>query len=220
MQKQIIEFHTGQFSSIVLTLHGESLIAIKKALTLKVKKSPLFFHNVPVILQYTPILEKCDLNQLKALLSEFGIHLIGVSNWQNNLQKELILSHNLPALGKSANQDELITPRYIAPLVINENITKSMPIYAKGRDLIIYGDVLPSAEVVSDGNIHIYGKLLGRAMAGLHNENCAIYTQFLDPEFIAVCQRHMTKSLIPIDYLLHSVRITAQGQHLIFTAFD
>ncbi|MBV7387740.1 septum site-determining protein MinC [Pasteurellaceae bacterium TAE3-ERU1] len=220
MQKNIIEFHTGSFSSIVLSVHATSVTAIKKALALKVKNSPLFFQNVPVILQFTPELEKCDLNRLKALLLEFGIQLIGVSNWQNNLQKELILSHDLPALGKSASQEELISPRYIAPMVINADVTKSNSVYAKSRDLIIFGDVLPGAEVVSDGNIHIYGKLQGRAMAGLNNDNCALYTQFLEPEFIAVCQRHMTKALIPIDYLLHSVRVSAEGQTLVFTAFD
>ncbi|MBE2896609.1 septum site-determining protein MinC [Pasteurellaceae bacterium HPA106] len=220
MQKNIIEFHTGQFSSIVLSIHATSMTAIKKALALKVEKSPLFFQNVPVILHYTPELEKCDLNRLKALLMAFGIQLIGVSNWQNKLQKELILSHDLPALGKSSSQEELISPRYIAPMVINSDINKNNSVYAKNRDLIIFGDVQPGAEVVSDGNIHVYGKLLGRAMAGLNNEHCALYTQFLDPEFIAVCQRHMTKPLIPIDYLLHSVRVSAEGQTLIFTAFD
>ncbi|MGR3808345.1 septum site-determining protein MinC [Pasteurella testudinis DSM 23072] len=222
MANDIIELHTGQFSSVLITINSSSLVAIKKALTNKVKKSPLFFQNVPVIVQFNPFLQKMDLLKLQQLLAEFGINLIGVSNWQNNLEKELVLSYNLPALGKSTSLDEIMTQfRYVPPKIVRENVTAGQVIYAKNCDLIIHGDVAQGAEVAADGNIHIYGKLQGRAMAGVNADSagsseCAVYTQYLDAEFLSVCKRFVYKSQIPIDYLLQAVRIEAQNNALAY----
>ena len=219
MANDIIELHTGQFSSILITINSSSLAAIKKALTNKVKKSPLFFQNVPVILQFNPFLQKIDLLKLQLLLTEFGINLIGVSNWQNSLEKELILSHNLPALGKSTSLDEIMPQfRYVKPKEITQHVESGQVIYAKNCDLIIHGDVAQGAEVASDGNIHIYGKLLGRAMAGVNSDinDCAIYTQHLNAEFLSVCKRFVYKEKIPIDYLLQPAKIEVQANSLCY----
>ncbi|MDH3001620.1 septum site-determining protein MinC [Chelonobacter oris] len=219
MAKDIIELHTGQFSSVLLTINSSSLITIKKALISKVKKSPLFFQNVPVILQFNEFLPKLDLLKLQQLLAEFGINLIGVSNWQNSLEKELVLSYHLSALGKSTSLDEIMPQfRYIKPKVIPRTVESGQAVYAKNSDLIIHGDVAPGAEVAADGNIHVYGKLLGRAMAGVNSDNndCMIYTQHLNAQFISVCKRFVYKEQLPIDYLLQAVRIEAQGNTLAY----
>lgn len=221
MAKDTIELHTGQFSSILITINSSSLIAIKKSLTSKVQKSPLFFQNVPVVLQFNEFLQKIDLLKLQQLLTEFGINLIGISNWQNNLEKELILSYNLPALGKSTNLDEIMPQfRYVKPKIVPHSVEAGQAIYAKNCDLIIHGDVAQGAEVAADGNIHVYGKLLGRAMAGVNSDHndCAIYTQHLDAQFVSVCKRFMYKEQLPIDYLLRAVRIEVQANTL--TYFD
>ncbi|TNG92328.1 septum site-determining protein MinC [Pasteurellaceae bacterium USgator11] len=217
MANNIIELHTGQFSSILLTINSSSLVAIKKALTNKVQKSSLFFQNVPVILEFNQHLQKVDLFKLQQLLTEFGIQLIGVSNWHNNLEKELVLSHNLPALGKSTSLDQIMPQfRYVKPKVVQGNVAAGQVIYAKHCDLIIHGDVAQGAEVAADGNIHIYGKLWGRAMAGVNSEHndCSVYTQYLDAEFLSVCKRFVYKAQIPIDYLLQAVRIEAGANTL------
>ncbi|MGV6989256.1 septum site-determining protein MinC [Testudinibacter sp. P80/BLE/0925] len=219
MAKDIIELHTGQFSSILITINSSSLVAIKKALTNKVKKSPLFFQNVPVILQFNEFLSKIDLLKLQQLLTEAGINLIGVSNWQNNLEKELVLSYNLPALGKSTSLDDIMPQfRYVKPKIIAHSVASGQTIYAKNSDLIIHGDVAQGAEIAADGNIHIYGKLLGRAMAGVNAKGTdfAIYTQHLEAEFISVCQRFVYKEQIPIDYLLQAARIEVKANALAY----
>lgn len=40
-----------------------------------------------MILQFNPMLEKINLSELNALLAQFNIHVIGVTDWQNALQK-------------------------------------------------------------------------------------------------------------------------------------
>ena len=220
MAQDIIELRTGQFSAVFISINSSSLTAIKRALTKKTKNTPSLFHNIEVILQFNPMLEKVNLIALKDLLAEHNIHLIGVADWQNNLQRELILAANLPILGKIDNISEILPePRYLPTKIVPHNVIDKQVIYAKNSDLIIHGDVEHGAEVAADGNIHIYGELLGRAMAGVNSSSGSIYTQYLDAEFVAVNSRFLYKEKIPTEFLYRSVRIFAEKDKLIFTPF-
>ena len=171
-------------------------------------------------MKFNPMLEKVNLIALKDLLAEYNIHLIGVADWQNNLQRELILAANLPILGKVDNVSEILPePRYLPTKIVSHNVIDKQIIYAKNSDLIIHGDVEHGAEVAADGNIHIYGELLGRAMAGINSSSGSIYTQYLDAEFVAVNSRFLYKEKIPTEFLYRSVRIFAEKDKLIFTPF-
>lgn len=220
MAQDIIELRTGQFSAVFISINSSSLTAIKRALTKKNKNTPSLFNNIEVILQFNPMLEKVNLIALKELLAEHNIHLIGVADWQNNLQRELILAANLPILGKIDNISEILPePRYLPTKIVPHNVIDKQIIYAKNSDLIIHGDVEHGAEVAADGNIHIYGELLGRAMAGVNSSSGSIYTQYLDAEFVAVNSRFLYKEKIPTEFLYRSVRIFAEKDKLIFTPF-
>lgn len=72
-------------------------------------------------------------------------------------------------------------------LVIRHPLRSGQRIYAKGSDLIVMGMVSQGAEVIADGNIHVYGPLRGKAMAGAHGRTDAlILTTQLDPELLAI----------------------------------
>ena len=70
MAQDIIELRTGQFSAVFISINSSSLTAIKRALTKKTKNTPSLFHNIEVILQFNPMLEKVNLIALKELLAE------------------------------------------------------------------------------------------------------------------------------------------------------
>jgi septum site-determining protein MinC len=47
--------------------------------------------------------------------------------------------------------------------------------------------VSQGAEVIADGNVHVYGPLRGKAMAGAHGDTLAcIFTTQLDAELLAI----------------------------------
>ncbi|MDY4281505.1 MAG: septum site-determining protein MinC [[Pasteurella] mairii] len=217
MAQDIVELRTGQFSSVFLMLNSSSLTVIKRALAKKVKKSPSFFQNIAVILQFNPMLEKINLSELNALLAQFNIHVIGVTDWQNALQKELILTAGFTLLGKSDEiSDILPEPRYLPTKVIEQNVEANQVIYAKNSDLIIHGNVEKGAEVAADGNVHIYGKLRGRVMAGVNTNTGSIYAQHLDAEFVAVNSRFLNRDKIPLEFMQRAVRIFAEKEKLAF----
>lgn len=74
-----------------------------------------------------------------------------------------------------------------AAMVINRPLRSGQRIYARNTDLIVIGSVSQGAEVIADGNIHVYGPLRGKAMAGARGDTQArIFTTNLDPELLAI----------------------------------
>ena len=72
-------------------------------------------------------------------------------------------------------------------LVVTEPVRSGQRIYAEGADLIVTATVNPGGEVIADGNIHIYGALRGRAIAGAQNDaEARIFALNFDPELIAI----------------------------------
>ncbi|MGO3890826.1 MAG: septum site-determining protein MinC [Paenalcaligenes sp.] len=82
---------------------------------------------------------------------------------------------------------EVITQIAPAAMVINRQLRSGQRIYARDTDLVVIGVVGQGAEVIADGNIHVYGPLRGKAMAGARGDtNARIFTTELDPELIAI----------------------------------
>lgn len=74
-----------------------------------------------------------------------------------------------------------------AAMIIRHPLRSGQRIYAKGTDLIVIGMVSQGAEVIADGNIHVYGPLRGKAMAGARGDTQAmILSTQLDPELLAI----------------------------------
>jgi len=72
-------------------------------------------------------------------------------------------------------------------LVINRPLRSGQRIYARQTDLVVIGMVSQGAEVIADGNVHVYGPLRGKAMAGARGDTSArIFTTQLDAELLAV----------------------------------
>ncbi len=71
--------------------------------------------------------------------------------------------------------------------LIADPIRGGQQIYARGADLTITHQVGAGAEVVADGNIHIYGRLAGRAIAGADGDTQArIFCRRFEPELVAI----------------------------------
>jgi septum site-determining protein MinC len=72
-------------------------------------------------------------------------------------------------------------------MVIKGPLRSGQRVYARNSDLIVLGVVSRGAEVIADGNIHIYGPLRGKAMAGARGDVAArIFTTGFDAELVAI----------------------------------
>jgi septum site-determining protein MinC len=62
----------------------------------------------------------------------------------------------------------------------------------------VLAPVNAGAELIADGNIHVYGALRGRALAGAHgNEEARIFCKSLEAELVAIAGCYLRSDEIP-----------------------
>jgi septum site-determining protein MinC len=110
-------------------------------------------------------------------------------------------------------------------MVIDKPLRSGQKVYAKGCDLVVLAMVNQGAEVVSDGNIHVYAPLRGKAMAGATgNTQARIFSLCMEPELISIAGIYRTsESPLPSDVQGKpaQVRLSNDGQdRLLFEALN
>jgi septum site-determining protein MinC len=100
-------------------------------------------------------------------------------------ETESVISSNSDAHPPS---DETLTkPLHRSTLVIDKPVRTGQRIYADGTDLVVLSIVNAGAELIADGDIHVYAPLRGRAIAGAHgNQGARIFVQRLEAELISI----------------------------------
>jgi septum site-determining protein MinC len=77
--------------------------------------------------------------------------------------------------------------------VIDRPLRSGQRVYARGGDLVVLGLVSHGAEVIADGNIHVYGPLRGRAIAGANGDaEARIFAAAMEPELISIAGTYRT----------------------------
>jgi len=90
--------------------------------------------------------------------------------------------------------------------------------YAPQTDLVILAPVNAGAEVIADGNIHIYAPLRGRALAGAHgNEEARIFCQSLDAELVSIAGTYLMADELPEDMRNKPVKIHLEGGKVVIS---
>lgn len=94
------------------------------------------------------------------------------------------------AEAKPAAAEPVATPpanSTAAAMVIDKPLRSGQRIYARGGDLVVLAMVSAGAEVIADGNIHIYAPLRGRALAGAQGDQKArIFTTSFEAELVSI----------------------------------
>jgi len=97
---------------------------------------------------------------------------------------------------------------------VNSALTLTQPLragqitYAQGRDAIALAAVNSGAELIADGNIHVYGPLRGRALAGARgNEQARIFCSKLEADLVSIAGVYLSADQLPQDKLGKAVQI-------------
>jgi septum site-determining protein MinC len=106
-------------------------------------------------------------------------------------------------------------------MVIDKPLRSGQHVYAKGCDLIVLAMVNPGAEIMSDGHIHVYAPLRGKAIAGARgDEHARIFTSSLEAELISIAGTYRTSgdAPLPADVAGKAAQISLQGDKLVMQA--
>jgi septum site-determining protein MinC len=109
-----------------------------------------------------------------------------------------------------------------APGLIHSTPVRSgQQVYAANRDLSVLSNIGAGAEVMSDGSIHIYGPLRGRALAGAQGwEQARIFCREFHAELVAIAGRYKVLEDIPKELRGKAVQIWLEGEDLKIAALD
>ncbi|WP_289005728.1 septum site-determining protein MinC [uncultured Kingella sp.] len=72
-------------------------------------------------------------------------------------------------------------------VVVTSPVRTGQQVYAEQADLVVLGMVSEGAEIIADGNIHVYAPMRGRALAGESGDTSArIFLQSMQAELVSI----------------------------------
>ena len=100
-------------------------------------------------------------------------------------------------------------------------VRSGQQLYAEGCDLTVLSTVGAGAEVISDGSIHIYGTLRGRALAGAQgNAEARIFCRDFHAELVAIAGHYKVLDDIPEKLRGKAVQIWLENDQLKLAALE
>jgi septum site-determining protein MinC len=85
--------------------------------------------------------------------------------------------------------------------LITQPVRSGTQIYARDADLVVTAPVSAGAEIMADGNIHVYAALRGRALAGAGGDvEARIFCSRLEAELVSIAGNYLVSDQIPPEY--------------------
>ncbi len=167
-----------------------------------VSKAPRLFEQAPVVLDCTAVSEAdVDLAALCACVKKHGLMPVAIQGG-SMLLSERAAKEGLAFMRSSSAYDKRVTDEAPPPRqpkvaeatkkqdaktkLLTTPVRSGQQVVSKG-DLIVTASVGHGAELLAEGNIHVYGTLRGRVLAGISgNQEARIFCQSFDPELVAI----------------------------------
>lgn len=197
----------------VLRVLSTDLTEIRSAVAERLARAGSLLRDMPVVLELGVDLD-LDLAALVGDLRSEGLTPIAVlqPSPQQALTARALGLGSLSTLGGGRERTEPAPEPAPGPvaeakvpaarppaLVVNHPVRSGQQVYARDTDLIVLATVGAGAEVIADGNVHVYGALRGRALAGARGDAAArVYCHQFAAELVAVagCYR-LTEEMPP-----------------------
>lgn len=126
--------------------------------------------------------------------------------------REVIVEREVPVPAAPAEASRTV--------IIDKPLRSGQQVYAKGADLVVMALVNHGAEVIADGNIHVYAPLRGKAIAGARgNTEARIFAASLEAELIAIAGIYRTtENPLPAEVQGKPAQVRLEGEKLVMEA--
>ncbi len=201
------ELKGGLYPLTTLRLLQNDIVPIGEELDALIAKAPGFLLGAPLVLDtgslespptpealvscvrergLVPVAAVADDADFQAGIREQGLALLS----RPEVRAPKIVEKTKPEAESEAgpiSQYEPVIAERPAARVITAPVRSGQQIYARGSDLIVLSNVNTEAEVAADGHVHVYGRLLGRAIAGAAgDESARIFASHMDPQLLSI----------------------------------
>ena len=244
--KQCFQLKSASVSMTALELYFFDDSEFEQTLRDKISQAPGFFKDIPLIIsleKYEGLSSELDFFKMIGTCRRHNIHVVGVRGG-NDDQRRLARGASLALLPGGNQRDRDIqepaqpsnneAPQEVAPApqakdhsepapaqIINQPVRSGQQVYAPEGDLIILAPVQAGAEVLAAGNVHVYGPLRGRALAGIHGaDHARVFCQSLEAELVSIAGHYkISEDLQDIGWK-KAVQIQLRDEVLVVSPLD
>ena len=241
--KQGFQLRSASVSMTALELYYFDNDEFEETLRHKINQAPGFFRDTPLIIsleKYEGLDSELDFFKIIGTCRRNNIHVIGVRGG-NDDQRRLARGASLalmPGTGQRDRAHETGTapekasespaapapqsaPTVVPAKIISQPVRSGQQVHAPEGDLVILASVQAGAEVLAAGNIHIYGPLRGRALAGIHGaESARIFCQSLEAELVSIAGHYKISEDLQDSGWKSAVQIQLRDDLLVATPLD
>lgn len=218
-----IELKSATLEAMRAVLRSDDCSAIAAALDARLGNMPGFFSGEPVVIDCSelPADARPDLPAIRDALGRHALTAVAVqaacdeaADEARALGMAVLAAESAPRAVPAPTPES--APETPAPAPAPEPVAASAPeavvtqaqrrteiidkplrsgqrIYARGCDLVVLAMVSAGAEVIADGNIHVYAPLRGRALAGASGDTQArIFTTCFEAELVSIAGVYRT----------------------------
>ena len=208
----VFQLKGSMLAITVLELARNDLEALDRQLAAKVAQAPNFFSNTPLVLALDKLPAgegAIDLAGVMRICRHHGLRTLAIrASRIEDIAAAIAI--DLPVLPPSGARERPLEPEpevkkpepvpepikapepEVRPTrIITTPIRGGQQIYAQGCDLVVTASVSPGAELLADGNIHVYGAMRGRALAGIKgNTKARIFCQQMTAEMVSIAGQY------------------------------
>ena len=237
--KAVFEFKSATLPLIAVILKTSDLDVLAEALDAQLADSPDFFEQEPVVIDLSLLQEAqddgdIDFAALRGLLARHQTQPIAVRGG-NDAQHAAARAAGLsvaampaapaprapaPPAEPPASEAPQIVREVPVPangtLLIDKPLRSGQQVYARGGDVVVTAIVSFGAEVIADGNVHVYAPLRGKAIAGARgNTEARIFSTCMEAQLVAVAGIYRTNEVpLPDTVLGKPAQVRLDGKKI------
>ncbi|WP_135467028.1 septum site-determining protein MinC [Crenalkalicoccus roseus] len=239
---ETFRLRASNFSLLVLRLLDPRPEAVLPVLGDQFRRAPGFLRFAPIVIGLQDLEASAEAVDFRALVE--GLHALEIvpigTIGGTPAQRQAALAAGLPPVRAAGGKEEEVplaaAPAPEAPqprqppaqapalaggtraaLLVTEPVRSGQRIYAQGTDLVVVSTVNPGAEIIADGNIHVYGTLRGRAVAGASdNPEARIFAMNFDPELVAIAGYYAVREGLGEAPIGRAVQVRLEGEQMRF----
>lgn len=236
-ERPSFDLKSAQLPVLSVVLRSTDMQALAQDLARRLADDPDFFDNDPVLIDLSHVCDTAQDIDFPALLEALRTHhtvpvaVRGGNDAQMEAAKALGLSaapDAMPARRAEPEIHEIIREVEVvhevevpAPLadavIVDRPLRSGQRVYAKGTDLVVLDMVSYGAEVIADGNVHVYAPLRGRAVAGASgNTSARIFSTCMEPQLLSIAGIYRTiETDLPKDVAGKPAKVRLDGEKII-----
>jgi len=235
------DLKSAQLHVVAVALKGTDIQLVAADLAQRLAADPDFFDNDPVLIDLAQVKdseEPIDFPALIALLQAHHTQPVAVRGGSEAQTRDALaagLCSAPDAQAARAAQVEVhevvhevireveveVVREVPAPMagamVIDKPLRSGQQVYARGTDLVVLAVVSYGAEVIADGNVHVYAPLRGRAIAGARgNTSARIFSTCMEPQLLSIAGMYRTtETELPPEVVGKPAQVRLDGEKII-----